>query len=75
MFANADFVVRITSPFSNFSTSDYSTTVKGTIIGRDGIEVGVNVNGILAEVNGNSFVIADLPLTAGQNTITVSRQM
>ena len=70
VFANADFAVRITSPFSNFSTSDYSTTVQGTIIGRDGVEVGVNVNGILAAVNGNSFVLADLPLTAGQNTIT-----
>lgn len=70
VFANADFAVRITSPFSNSTTSDYSTTVKGTIIGRNGIEVGVNVNGILAEVNGNTFVLADFPLAAGQNTIT-----
>lgn len=69
-FTKAGFAVRIDSPFANSTSHEYSVMVRGSIIGRDGAEVGVSVNGTLAEVNGSSFALAELPLEDGANTIT-----
>jgi len=69
-FTKTGFAVRIDSPLDNTTSHEYSVMVKGTIIGRDGAEVGVAVNGVLAEVNGSSFALAETPLSEGQNTIT-----
>jgi len=69
-FTKEGFAVSIDSPFDNFSTHEFGLMVKGSVIGRDGAEVGVSVNGYLAEVNGSSFAIADLLLAEGSNTLT-----
>lgn len=69
-FTKAGFAVRIDSPFDNATSHEYGVMVKGCVIGRDGVEVGVTVNGYLAEVSSGVFAIADLPLTEGVNTIT-----
>ena len=63
--------VHITSPANGDTISDYGTFVKGTIETQDGTEVGVNVNGVPAEVSGKAFAIAGVPLVEGENTIAV----
>jgi len=46
--------------------------VQGTLINADGNEIGVTVNGIVAIVYGNQFVVNHVPLQEGANTITAT---
>jgi len=62
--------VHIESPFANSTTSETSAIVSGSITGREGAEVGVTVNGMLAEVYGGEFAVSGIPLAEGANTIT-----
>jgi hypothetical protein len=44
--------------------------VKGTIANPHGSEVGITVNGIIANIYGNQFMANHVPLEEGANTIT-----
>jgi hypothetical protein len=46
-------------------------TISGVVHGELGDEVGVTVNGALAEVNGQKFIANRAPLEEGWNTLTV----
>lgn len=68
--------IRITDP-ANLSSFNRSTiAVTGTVaaaateVSCNGRAAGVTCNGVQAQVANRRFVVADLPLTAGANTIT-----
>lgn len=63
------FSLQIDFPKDNSTLSTPFTMIKGTITPLTA-EVGVVVNGILAQVVGNDFLANHLPLTEGWNTIT-----
>ena len=62
--------IEITSPASGATINKASAIVRGRIYNQSG-EIGVVVNGILAEVHGSDFA-AIVPLQIGQNTITAT---
>ena len=64
--------VHITNPANGSIVNDYSSVIRGTIDEQPGAEIGVTVNGIPAEVNGNNFAVLDVPLQEGENTITAN---
>lgn len=49
-----------------------SVIISGSIVNTSNAETGVTVNGIAAAFINNQFVVNDLPLNEGQNTITVT---
>jgi hypothetical protein len=69
--------VSIESPFNGFVTADSAVTVTGKV---NDIVVGtvnpqqatVTVNGVSAQVSNRSFVVSNVPLTLGNNTLTAS---
>jgi hypothetical protein len=61
--------VLIISPVQGDITSDH-VTVKGAFINSMGFDTGVTVNGIPATVYGNQFIVNDVPLADGLNTIS-----
>jgi len=56
--------VRITSPAEGSTVSSPFATVKGELVNLSGAEVGVTVNGVTAQVNGNDFIASHVPLAA-----------
>ena len=62
-------MVAIDSPGEGATVSKAEVTVEGTITDAPGFEIGVNVNGVVAMVDGNRFVASHVPLLDGQNTI------
>jgi hypothetical protein len=64
--------ITITSPLDGGSLTGTSTIVTGTINNYNGTETGVTVNGIPATLSNNQFAVNNVPLTAGQNTITAT---
>ena len=62
----------ITSPSDGATLVRPDVSIRGTISNASGVETGVVVNGIVAQVFGNQFVANHVPFTEGQNTITVS---
>jgi PKD repeat protein len=64
--------LRITSPSNGETVSRADVTVKGTVANAAGNETGVTVNGIVATVYDNKFILNHVPLTEGANTITVT---
>ncbi len=62
----------IISPGDGSTINENHTTVIGTVSNSLGRETGVIVNGIAATIYGNQFVVNNIPLTEGTNTITVS---
>src|SRR6266404_5127190 len=61
----------ITSPISGSQVDRGFILVKGTVAAPS-VEVGVVVNGVPAQVNGNQFVANHVPLKIGTNTITAT---
>jgi hypothetical protein len=59
----------ITSPPSGGLINGSSMLVQGTVSAPSG-EVGVVVNGVVAQVNGDQFAANQVPLVPGDNTIT-----
>jgi PKD repeat protein len=61
--------ITITSPLDGETINRANIMVRGTVISgtRD---IGVTVNGILAEITGNNWIANSVPLTIGSNTIT-----
>jgi hypothetical protein len=64
--------IAVSSPSNGDTISKPEVTVKGAVINTTGNETGVTVNGIPATVYGNQFIASHVPLTEGQNTITVT---
>ena len=60
--------VEITSPANGATVNKSSAIVQGRIYNQTG-EIGVAVNGVLAEVQGGEFAVV-VPLQQGENTIT-----
>lgn len=63
--------VLISSPVEGDAMSDH-VTVKGAFINSTGLDTGVTVNGIPAAVYGNQFIVNNVPLADGINTITAN---
>lgn len=61
----------ITSPTDNATLTRPDVMVTGTVSHADGLETGVVVNGVIALVYDGQFVANHVPLTVGENTITV----
>ncbi|MBN1664483.1 MAG: fibronectin type III domain-containing protein [Deltaproteobacteria bacterium] len=64
--------ILITTPTNGATINGSSVSVTGTITNAADVETGVTVNGIVAVLSGNQFAVNDVPLTEGQNTITVT---
>jgi len=60
----------ITSPGNGDTISRSDVRVEGTVSNVLGLETGVTVNGILAQVYGNQFSANHVPLEEGSNLIT-----
>jgi YVTN family beta-propeller protein len=61
--------IEITSPSGGDTINKERVMVKGTIK-SDNKDIGITVNGIIAEIVGNEWIANDVLLTAGENTIT-----
>ena len=68
----ATITLGIMSPSDGTTLSRPDVSVEGTISNTSGAETGVVVNGIIARVSGGQFAANHIPLTEGQNTITVT---
>ena len=62
----------LASPSNGDTITAPDVTVKGAIINTSGNETGITVNGMPASVYGNQFTANHVPLTEGENTITVT---
>ena len=62
--------ITITKPQDGETTNKAYAMVKGTIKTATN-DIGIKVNGIIAEINGEDWAASDIPLTSGDNTITV----
>ncbi len=69
---NGVIFITINSPANGANISGNSVTVTGSITNPANVETGVTVNGLPASLNNNQFVVNNVPLNAGQNTITVT---
>ena len=63
--------IKITSPIEGETINKSKTIVKGTIK-TDTKDLGIKVNGILAEISGNEWTANNIPLGIGTNTITAT---
>ncbi|MFZ3090030.1 MAG: hypothetical protein WA240_05320, partial [Nitrospirota bacterium] len=63
--------VNITSPVNGVTINRSKTIIKGTIK-SDTADIGITVNGIIAEIKGNEWIANDVPLTIGANRITAT---
>ena len=71
--------ITITSPLASDNIKRPDTLVRGTIVTADlltgnlpGNDIGVTVNGVVAQVYGNQFAANHVPLSQGDNTITAT---
>ena len=72
MKTNGVIYITINSPVNGATINNNNVTVTGSIGNPATVETGVTVNGLPASVNNNQFVVNNVPLNAGQNTITVT---
>lgn len=61
--------INITEPQDGETINKAYAMVKGTIKTATN-DIGIKVNGIIAEINGEDWAASDIPLTSGDNTIT-----
>jgi len=64
--------ININSPADGTTISGPYVTVSGAVINTSGAETGIIVNGIVATVNGSSYIANHVPLQAGSNPIKVT---
>ncbi len=64
--------IEITSPFDGETIYRPDVMVQGTYTNTTGVETGITVNGQVAMVYGNRFVVNHVPLEEGLNTITAT---
>lgn len=60
--------IKITSPGDGDTVDRAKVMVRGTVMSGTG-DIGITVNGILAEISGNNWVANSVPLAVGENTI------
>jgi YVTN family beta-propeller protein len=63
--------IKITSPADGETMNKAKIIVKGTVK-SDTKDVGINVDGIIADIIGNEWIANNIPLTIGTNTITAT---
>jgi YVTN family beta-propeller protein len=63
--------IKIASPVDGTAINKAKIMVKGTVK-SDTKDIGVKVNGIIAEITGNDWIADNVPLKVGQNTITAT---
>lgn len=68
----ASLELAIESPADGTTITGPDVTVSGTVINTSGEETGVTVNGMPATVNGSRFIVNHVPLTEGNNSITIT---
>ena len=61
--------ITITEPQDGETINKTYAMVKGTIKSATN-DIGIKVNGIIAEINGEDWAASNIPLTSGDNTIT-----
>ncbi len=61
--------IQITSPSDSETINKTKIIIKGTI-NSDTNDIGITVNGVIAEIMGNGWIANGVPLTTGTNTIT-----
>ena len=66
---NTSLEISITSPLDGETINRAKIMVRGTVR-SDTNDIGITVNGILAEITGNNWIANSVPLTIGSNTIT-----
>lgn len=64
--------LQISSPLPGEWVSGPSVMVKGTVTNASGMETGITVNGVVAELHGNDFAANHVPLVEGENIIAVN---
>ena len=69
---NGVIFITINSPVNGAVINNNNVIVTGSIGNPATVETGVTVNGLPASLNNNLFVVNNVPLNAGQNTITVT---
>lgn len=69
---NGRIFITIDTPVNGSDISSNSVMVTGSINNAANVETGVTVNGMAATLNNNQFVVNNVPLNAGHNTITVT---
>ncbi len=68
---NSIISLNIASPANGAQINRPDIMVRGTVTNAYGYETGITVNGMPAVVYGNQFFVNHIPLTDGENTITV----
>ncbi|MBI4685953.1 MAG: hypothetical protein HY755_12275 [Nitrospirae bacterium] len=63
--------IKITSPIDGETINKAKIIVKGTF-NSDTKDIGIKVNGIIAEITGNEWIANNIPLAIGANTITAT---
>ncbi|MCL5421312.1 MAG: PKD domain-containing protein [Nitrospirae bacterium] len=63
--------IKITSPTDGETINKAKIIVKG-IFKSDIRDIGITVNGMIAEIRGNEWIVNDVPLAVGTNAITVT---
>lgn len=63
--------ITITSPIDGETINKAKTIVKGTFQ-SDTTDIGITVNGILADISGNNWIANNVPLAIGSNAITAT---
>jgi YVTN family beta-propeller protein len=63
--------INITSPVDGVTINRSKTIIKGTIK-SDTVDIGITVNGIIAEIKGNEWIVNDVPLNVGANRVTAT---
>ncbi|MBN1849510.1 MAG: tandem-95 repeat protein [Deltaproteobacteria bacterium] len=66
------FGISITTPSSGDVIDRPDISVTGNVIHIAGNEIGVNVNGVVAAIEGNQFTANHVPMTDGDNVITAT---
>jgi len=71
-FTTPPITLTIISPVTGGTIYRPDILVRGTVANTTGNETGVTINGTVATVYGNQFVLNHLPLNEGPNTITAA---
>lgn len=66
---SSSIVIQITSPLPEETLYGGNTMVQGIVTNPAGIETGVTVNGLAAQIHGNTFVVNGVPLANGENIL------
>ncbi|MHB1348851.1 MAG: carboxypeptidase regulatory-like domain-containing protein [Desulfobulbaceae bacterium] len=69
---NAPITLTITSPADGETVTRTDLLVTGTVTHAQGLETGVTVNGVVAQVHNNTFAVNHVPVQEGTNSLIVT---